>query len=133
MNLINLLEHKAKDLGARFFGVADLTVAKAAIVEQGGEFLSAFPRAVSVGIAMNDEIVNQLPRHKEPIIAKTYDYLYYTVNQSLDRIALRLSIALNKNGYKSLLIPASDSADTKNIRGLFSHKLAANLAGLGWI
>ena len=133
MDLINLLEYKTMDLGARFFGVADLSVAKEAIMEQGGEFLSAFPRAISVGIAMNDEIVNQLPRHKEPIIARTYDYLYDTVNQSLDRIALRLSVTLNMHGFKSLLVPASDRADTINIRGLFSHKLAANLSGLGWI
>lgn len=133
MDLINSLEHKATDWGARFFGVANLAVAKETIVEQGGEFLSVFPRAILVGIAMNDEIVNQLPQHQEPIIARTYDYLYYTVSQSLDRIALRLSVTLNKHGFKSLLVPASDSADTKNIRGLFSHKLAANLSGLGWI
>ncbi len=133
MDLKNLLENKTKDWGADFFGVADLAVAKETIVEQGGEFLSAFPRAVSVGIAMNDEIVNQLPRHKEAIIARTYDYLYFTINQSLDRIALRISVTLNRHGFKSLLVPASDRADTKNIRGLFSHKLAANLSGLGWI
>ena len=133
MKLKNILGHKAVDMGARFFGVADLAVAKEAILEQGGEFLNAFPRALSVGIAMSDRIVDQLHRHKEAIIARTYDYLYYTVNQSLDRIALRLSATLSEHGFKSLLVPASDRADTKNIRGLFSHKLAANLAGLGWI
>ncbi len=130
---INVLEQKAKDLGARYFGIADLATAKDAIVEQGGEFLGTFPRAISIGIAMNDEIVNQLTRHKEPIIARTYDYLYYTVNQSLDRIALRIGVTLSKRGFRYLLVPASNSADTKNIRGIFSHKLAANLSGLGWI
>ena len=129
----NVLEQKAKDLGARYFGVADLATAKEVIVEQGGEFLGIFPRAISIGIAMNDEIVNQLTRHKEPIIARTYDYLYYTVNQSLDRIALRIGVTLSKRGFRYLLVPASNSADTKNIRGIFSHKLAANLSGLGWI
>jgi len=129
----NVLEQKAKDLGARYFGIADLATAKEVIVEQGGEFLGTFPRAISIGIAMNDEIVNQLTRHKEPIIARTYDYLYYTVNQSLDRIALRIGVTLSKRGFRYLLVPASNSADTKNIRGIFSHKLAANLSGLGWI
>jgi len=33
------------DMGARFFGVADLAVAKNIILEQGGEFLKAFPGA----------------------------------------------------------------------------------------
>lgn len=120
-------------MGARFFGVADLTVAREAIVAQGGEFLAAFPRAVSVGIVLSDSIIDQLPRHKEVAVARTYDSLYYTVNRSLDRIALRLSVALNERGFQTFLIPASDRVDDENLLGLFSHKMAARLAGLGWI
>ena len=128
------LERRVRSMRARFFGVADLTVAQEAIVAQGGEFLAAFPRAVSVGIALTDSIVDELPRHKEPVIAKTYDYLVYImVNQSLDRIALRVSAALEKQGYRTLPVPTSQRVDDENLRGLFSHKLAAHLAGLGWI
>jgi epoxyqueuosine reductase len=133
MRLQRKLERQARVMGARFFGVADLTVAQEAIVAQGGEFLAAFPRALAVGIALSDGIVNQLSRHKEVIVARTYDYLYYTVNRFLDRIALRLSITLNRQGFQTLLIPASDRVDDENLQGLFSHKLAARLAGLGWI
>ncbi|MDH3344068.1 MAG: hypothetical protein OEL58_02415, partial [Desulfobacteraceae bacterium] len=43
------LENRAMDMGARFFGVADLTEAQETIVEQGGDFLSAFPRSISLG------------------------------------------------------------------------------------
>lgn len=128
------LERQAKNMGARFFGVADLTVAQEAIVAQGGEFLAAFPRAVSVGIALSDSIVDELPRHKEPVIAKTYDYFVYTVvNRSLDRIALRVGTALEEQGYRILTVPTSQRVDQENLLGLFSHKLAAHLAGLGWI
>ena len=127
------LENRAIDMGARFFGVADLTGTLETIVEQGGNFLTVFPRALSLGIALNDGIVDQLPRHKEVGVARTYDYLYYTVNQSLDRIALSLSVILNENGFLTLLIPASDTIDNKKVQGLFSHKLSARLAGLGWI
>lgn len=84
------LENRAMDTGVRFFGVADLTGAQETIVEQGDDFLAAFPRSISLGIALNDGIVEQLSRHKEVGVARTYDYLYYTVNQSLDRIALYL-------------------------------------------
>jgi epoxyqueuosine reductase len=133
MTLQEKLERQARSMGARFFGVADLTVAQEAIVAQGGEFLVAYPRALSVGIALSDGIVDQLPRHKEVAVARTYDYLYYTVNRSLDRIALRLSVTLNEHGFQTLLIPASDKVDDENLQGLFSHKLAARLAGLGWI
>ncbi|MFB0533712.1 MAG: 4Fe-4S double cluster binding domain-containing protein [Anaerolineae bacterium] len=128
------LERQAKIMGARFFGVADLTAAQEAIVAQGGQFLAAFPRAISVGIALTDSIVDELPRHKEPVIARTYDYLVYTViNQSLDRIALRVSAALEEQGYRVLPVPTSQRVDQENLWGLFSHKLAAHLAGLGWI
>ncbi len=132
-SLHSQLAELAAGMGARFFGVARLTEAADVIAEQGGAFLSAYPRALSIGIALNDGIVDQLPRHKEKNVARTYDYLYYTVNRSLDRIALRLSVLLNTNGFKSFLIPASDTLDTEKARGLFSHKLAARLAGLGWI
>ena len=127
------LENQAIGMGARFFGVANVTVAREFIVEQGGEFLADYPRALSIGIALNDGIVDQLPRHKEIAVARTYDYLYDTVNQSLNRIALHLSAILSRNGFTVLQVPATDRVDNDNIRGLFSQKLAANLAGLGWI
>lgn len=85
------LADKAIDMGARFFGVADLAHAANAVIEQGGSFLASYPRALSIGIALADDIVDQLFRHKEISVARTYDALYNTVNQSLDRIALRLS------------------------------------------
>jgi epoxyqueuosine reductase len=133
MRLQRKLERQARNMGARFFGVANLSVAREFIVAQGGEFLAAYPRALAVGIALSDGIVDQLPRHKEVAVARTYDRLYDTVNWSLDRIALRLGVNLNGQGFRTLLIPASDRVDRENLRGLFSHKLAARLAGLGWI
>jgi epoxyqueuosine reductase len=133
MRLQRKLKRQARVMGARFFGVADLTVAQEAIVAQGGEFLAAYPCALAVGVALSDGIVDQLPRHKEVAVARTYDYLYYTVNRFLDRIALRLSVTLNRQGFQTFLIPASDRVDRENLLGLFSHKLAARLAGLGWI
>lgn len=135
-NLITLKQHladTADHLGASFFGVADLTDVVDTITEQGGDYLATFPRALSIGIALYDGIVDQLPHHKERPVAKTYDYLYDTVNQSLDRIALRLSTILNRNGHHTLLVPASNRADENKVQGLFSHKLAARLSGLGWI
>jgi epoxyqueuosine reductase QueG len=127
------LEEKARDMGARLFGAADLSPAGDFITTQGGEFLSDFPRAISIGITLHDAVVDRLTDHKEIPIAKTYDYLYYTVNRSLDRIALRISTLLDQNGYKTLLIPASDTLYKDKALGLFSHKLAAHLSGLGWI
>jgi epoxyqueuosine reductase QueG len=133
MRLQRKLERQARVMGARFFGMADLTVAQEAIVAQGGEFLAVYPRALAVGVALSDGIVDQLPRHKEVAVARTYDRLFDTVNWSLDRIALRLSVLLNEHGFQTFLTPASDTVNSEDLLGLFSHKLAARLAGLGWI
>jgi epoxyqueuosine reductase len=131
--LQHALEEKALDMGARFFGAADLSPAREFITAQGGAFLETFPRAISMAITLHDGIVDQLPGHQEVPVARTYDYLYYTVNRTLDRIALRISTLLDQNGYQTLLIPASDTLYKEKALGLFSHKLAAHLAGLGWI
>ena len=60
MTLQKELEHQARSMGARFFGVADLTVAQGAIVAQGGEFLATYPCALSVGVALSDGLVSIL-------------------------------------------------------------------------
>lgn len=132
-SLLKQLEQRSYDMGAEFFGAADLTQAQETIVSQGGASLGDFPRALSVGVALYDGIVDQLPHHKQIAVARTYDYLYYTVNRTLDRIALSLSVIINRSGFRTLLVPASDTLDKENSLGLFSHKLAARLAGLGWI
>lgn len=44
------LENRAIVMGAQFFGVADLTEALETIVEQGGDFLAAFPRSIILEI-----------------------------------------------------------------------------------
>ena len=131
--LFEQLRTRAVDLGARLFGAAELAQAEAFIVEQGGEFLSSFPRSISVGISLHDAIVDRLDDHKEISVARTYDYLYDTVNRALDRIAYQLSVLLTEDGFKTLQIPASDTLDREKSLGLFSHKLAAHLSGLGWI
>jgi epoxyqueuosine reductase QueG len=126
-------EDLARRMGARFFGIADLAPAREFITAQGGAFLSEFPCAVSMGITLHDGILDQLPNHTQRSIAHTYDYLYYTVNRSLDRIALRISTLLDQEGFRTLLIPASNTLDEEKAVGLFSHKLAAHLSGQGWI
>ena len=97
--LRNRVEQEARKLGVRVFGVADLEPATSFIENQGGKFLTRYPRAVSMGVSLQDGIVDQLPDHKKIPVAQTYDYLYDTVNQSLNRIALRASVILNDIGF----------------------------------
>jgi epoxyqueuosine reductase len=55
------------------------------------------------------------------------------VNTALDQIALQVANALQRRGYRALPIGASKRTDDARISGPISHKLAAHLAGLGWI
>ncbi len=128
------LEEFARELGADFFGVADTLPVHDFIKMQGGEAVSRYPRAISIGIVLLDTIIDQLPNRFEKSVAVNYKHhAYDIINLRLDIISSRISSLLQNEGYKTLPIPASERYDDKNICSIFSHKLAANLAGLGWI
>ena len=128
------LESLARDMGATHFGIADITPARQPICEQGGEFLTQFPRAVSHGFVLTDAIVNTLVHHENIAALNTYwHYVYRIVNPCLDSISLTLAQSLDKAGFQAYVVPASQTVDRTRFVGVFSHKLAAHLAGLGWI
>lgn len=132
--LKDVLKRKARTLGADYFGVADLTPVAGFVAAQGGEFLRRFPRAVSVGVRLPEGIVDELPRHREPMVAQTYDYTVYTVSSGvLDRVAQGVTQTLQTAGHSALHVPVTQTIDKTQFTGLFSQKLAAHLAGLGWI
>jgi epoxyqueuosine reductase len=134
VNLRGKLESLAKDMGATYFGIADLTPARQVISEQGGAFLTRFPQAVSHGFVLADGIVNTLVHHQN--IAALHNYWYYVyqiVNPRLDSISLMLAQSLEKAGFQAFVVPSSQLMDRTRLTGVFSHKLAAHLAGLGWI
>ncbi len=121
-------------MGIDFFGVADLSPAYQAIVDQGGPVIAEFPRAVSIGITLLHSIVDQLPQRVDPAVTMNYrHHAYDLVNQRLDHITSRLSSMLQSEGSRALPVPASQTVDDERLCGVFSHKMAAHLAGLGWI
>jgi len=132
------MNHKIKEIaetwGADFFGVSDLSLAHDAILEQGGPVLAAYPRAISVGIALLHTIVDQLPQRDNRAVAVSYrHHCYDVINQRLDLLTSQLSSLLQREGYRALPIPAAKRTDDQRLCAAFSHKLAAHLAGLGWI
>jgi epoxyqueuosine reductase QueG len=132
--LQNDLHEQAMDLGADFFGVADLSAAHQAVLEQGGPVLAAFPRAVSLGIRLFDPIVNMLPNRSDLAVAMNYKHhCYDLINNRLDHVASRLASVVQSKGYRVVPIPASQTVSDEKLLGAFSHKLAAHLAGHGWI
>jgi epoxyqueuosine reductase len=134
VNLRGKLESLANDMGATYFGIADLTSARQSIAEQGGEFLTQFPRAVSHGFVLVDGIVNTLVNHQSVTALHNYwYYVYRIVNPRLDSISAMLAQSLETAGFKAFVVPSSQTLDRTRLTGVFPHKLAANLAGLGWI
>jgi epoxyqueuosine reductase len=137
-DLRNLVREEALTLGADFLGVADLALARKYVEKYGGMMIAQFPRAVSIGVAMPSAIVDQLPRHREDRAAafayRTHSY--DVLNVRLDQITSRLASTLQREGYSAFPVRASQPlppADEEGLHAAFSHKLAAHLAGLGWV
>jgi epoxyqueuosine reductase QueG len=118
-----------------FFGIADLSSAHDAISTQGGNDISRFPRAVSIGVTLIHTIVDQLSKEPNKVFAELYRYhCYEIVNDILDKAAFRISSLLQDYGHAALPVPAAPHAiDLNRLCGIFSNKMAAHLAGLGWI
>ena len=132
-DLIRDIQGKTMNAGADFFGVAELAPAFDEVVEQGGESLAAFPRAISIGIRLPDTIIELLTQHRDPDIAQEYKNIYNDTNRKLDQITKSIVNHLHKSGNKALAVCASRRVNNDRLSGIFSHKLAAHLAGLGWI
>jgi len=122
MSLNDRIKHLAESCGADFFGVADLSPARDAILAQGGPVIAEYPRAISIGIALPHSIVNQLPRRAERAVAVSYQHHGYdVVNQRLDLVASRLSSALQREGCNALPIPASKRVDRDGAEGALGN------------
>lgn len=115
--------------GADFTGVADLKEAKQFIEDTYGEGMALYPRAVVCAVVFPKEVVNELkegPTH-------TYLNYYKALNSRLDDIALSVSNLLQRKGYRTFPIPASQRMAESKLLSIFSHRLAGYLAGMGWI
>lgn len=123
------LENISKNNGATLFGIANLLPVRAYLEEIYGDNYLHLDKAISIGIPYPEEVVNELvegPTH-------TYLYYYKILNSKLDDIALQIAIKLEAAGYKTFPVPASQRVTDNRLAGIFSHRLAAHLSGLGYI
>jgi len=127
------LEVYARSLGVDLFGVADLTPARDFVAAQGGQHIGGFTRAISMGVRLVDDVVDQLRDHQDLVAISTYRGLYSAANSALDRAALMVAKRVQEAGHRAYSVPASSMLNNGRLEGAFSHKVAANLAGLGWI
>lgn len=133
-NLNQQLRNIASSNGVECFGIANLSHAHHAILEQGGSFIAGFPFSVSIGIPILNSIVDLLPHREDRAVKVSYrHHVYDIVNLRLDLAASIISGHLQQHGFSAMPIPASKRVDDERICASFSHKLGAHLAGLGWI
>lgn len=127
------LERFSRQKGADLVGVADLAPARDFIASKSPSYLVQLPRAVSLGIRLNDLIVDHndpnQPQEKSPYLY----HAYQVVSPALNGLAYDVARWLTRKKFQAYPVSSSGQFDTEKLQGLFSHKLAAHLAGLGWI
>jgi epoxyqueuosine reductase QueG len=134
MDLTDPLRQLVNSYEIDHFGISSLESAKDFIIDQGGDIVSPYTHAVTIGIILPHEVVNLIPQRSRYDVRVSYrHHAYDVINARLDNVASLISTAIQRQGYKSFPIPASKQIDDNCICGTFSHKLGAHLSGIGWI
>jgi epoxyqueuosine reductase QueG len=128
--------------GADLVGIADLELLRGIRTRPEG-LLEGFTKAVSVGVRLNDSVLDGIVDEPTPLYANNHRI----ANMMLDNITFQLSELIINKGYDAIPIPASEAAtlaeklDTKATKGLnwgpltsstLPSKAVARAAGLGW-
>jgi len=121
------LKTQVLDWGADLVGIADTGPLKA-LKTIPHDLLEPFPGAVAIAVQLPAYVFETVVDCPTPV----YSAVYQTANRILDEIAFRTACRLQKDGYRSLPIPASQALDKQEWRGAISHKAVAITAGLGW-
>lgn len=118
------LRNKLKDWGATFVGYSK-------VKEKLPKSFSGLGYAVTVGVRLSDFIIDEI----EDRPTFTYFHHYRTVNTLIDQITLRGLLFIQETGYKAMAVPASQTVNDADDKyaGVFPHKTAAVMSGLGWI
>lgn len=130
----NEIREISRACGTDLVGIADLSPARAQLVGQGGPLFEKYPRAVSLGVRLANDVVDAIEDHGNRAYVMNYiHHLYSVINQRLDQAALSISSLLTERGHLALPVPASQVLSYDTYTGLAPHKTAAHLSGLGWI
>lgn len=118
-------------------GAADMRPARNYIAAMGGAFLASFPRAISLVLRLSDTVIDQLSNCSTPKERLTIYHTYHAhgtlvARTQLERVGLLMCNEIERSGFKAFPT-VWGQVDEKNMMGAISHKIAANLAGLGWI
>jgi epoxyqueuosine reductase len=121
------IKGKVKDFGADLVGVADAEPLKELRLDPP-DLLHSFQRALSIAVRLPKAVFEQISDRPTPLYAS----VYHSANRILDEIAFHAANLLQRDGFNSLPIPASQVLDRENWYGAITHKAVGRIAGLGW-
>ncbi len=127
------LREFSRQRGADLFGIANLLPARDFIASGNNPLVTQFPRAISMGMQLCDAIVEEHTPDELRRNSIYWHHVYEVVSRALDFLAYDVARWLIGQGFQALPVPASTPYNFDKLEGIFSHKLAAHLAGLGWI
>lgn len=128
--------------GADLVGIADLGLLRG-ITTRPANLLEGFTMAVSVGVRLNDSVLDRIEDRPTP----AYAHVHRMANTVLDHITFDIAREIINAGYDAIPVPASEAAviaeklDTKAAKDLdwgpltsstLPSKAVARAAGLGW-
>ncbi len=101
MSFKDILENEAKDMGATYFGVADLAITRGgAITPNESRLVSKFPSAISIGVPLISTIVDSINDQTDIYALHNYRFhINQAVNPLIDQITRRLSSILMSDGH----------------------------------
>ena len=123
----------SRQRGADLFGIAGLVPARDFIASGSDPFVAQLPRAISIGMQLCDGIVEQHTPDEPRRHSLYWHHVYEVISRALDFLAYDVARWLIEKGFKAFPVPASAPYNFDKLEGIFSHKLAAHLAGVGWI
>ena len=122
------LRDMAFSWGARLFGICRVDDIRDNFHFEIRESADRFNTAISIGIPVSPAVLDTLTE-KPNFLYKAH---YQQINHLLNDIAFLISSEINELGYLSIPIPASQILKWKPMKAHLSHRVIAQLAGLGW-
>jgi len=133
-HLASELRSLAASRGVAFFGIADLSPVAASLRELWPLDTSELPRGISMGIRLDDAILDRLLDRPSPETAAAYwDACYGAINCRLEAVAGEVAEALRAAGHAATAVGATATPEEGVPVVPISHKAVARMAGLGWI
>jgi epoxyqueuosine reductase QueG len=127
--MYNELKSIAFSSGVSVFGVGDIDDLRSYFDFLPIDQTEGLTRGISMGVRVSDTvlkgIINTPTRH--------YLHHYKMLNHLLDQTSLRISLAIQNEGYNAMPIAASQIVDWQKQTAHLSHKMIALRAGTGWI